>query len=63
MYTELDKLTYKLYSEYMMSERCIIWNDIEYFIKRKDSYHDYFNDAIIKLRKEKLNTISKYVQI
>ena len=59
MYTELDKLAYKIYSEYMMSERCIILNDIEYFIKRKDSYHDYFNEAIIKIRKEKLKELNE----
>lgn len=59
MYTELDKLAYKYYLHNIAY--FTIYLQIEEFIKMKELYRKFYDKAIIKLRKEKLNTISKYV--
>ena len=60
MYNELDKKAYKLYQNFMKSEFCLNWYGIDYFIRQKNFYKYYFDEATIILRKEKLKKLSKY---
>ena len=59
MYTRLEKIAYEIYVDFRKSEFCFTWHSIDYFISRKDSYKPYFDDATIKLRKEKIKKLNK----
>ena len=59
MYSELEKIAYNLYLIFMNSNDHI-HNEIDYFIREKNYYKKYFDEAIIILRKEKLKKLSKY---
>lgn len=59
MYTDLEKKAYKIYTDFMKTEWCFNWNSIEYFVNSKKSYQSYFDEAVIKIRKDKLKKISK----
>jgi len=59
MFSELELESYEIYENHTR----IIFNEypnsIEYFIKNKSAYKHYYEKAIIRLRKEKLEKLRK----
>jgi len=53
----LDEIAYDLYEKEMWSEFYLIYNNIDKFVKLKDGYSDYYDEAKNILRKRKLEKL------
>jgi len=59
MFTELELEAFCIYENYMINTFNEKDNSIYYFISKKEKYKKYFDDALINLRKEKLENLNK----
>jgi hypothetical protein len=54
---ELDKIAYYLYEKEMWSEFYLVYNNIDRFVKLKEGYTCFYDDAKRILRKKKLKKL------
>ena len=56
--TDLDRKSHQIYVNYMMEGENNYYRKIEFFYINKERFSNFYSEATIKLRKEKLRNIN-----